>query len=292
MAKRALAWLGLLAAAASFGGCGKTGDGGAVERSELPAAVANVMCGSLGSCCKSSSFAFDEAACRRQQTAVLADELSRFDPKNVSYDAQAAGDCLAALAAHIECGRIDDSSANATCQKIFSGKLGLGEVCTDSMECARPAAGGSAFCETTPNDAVVKVCMQQAGSAGVHGKKGQSCNGSCEGDNCSIAAEPVPGDTATPTQPVLCYQSDGLYCSSSGVCEALLGRGQPCTDFASCTADLFCDLTTGACAAPLALGASCNSSYECQSHYCTDDTSRCAERTVTSAQCASAQLDN
>ncbi len=286
MAKRVLAWFGLLAACASFGGCGKTGDGtGAVELSDLPAALANLLCGSLGGCCKASSFAFEEAECRRVQTANFDDELTGLDPAKVHYDAEAASDCLAALRSNIQCGRVNDSSANAACNRVFTGTVGPGQACTDSMECARPA-GGSVYCEPAAEGSTAEVCTPSAGSAAVHGKAGQACNGSCEDDSCSIGVATGPGDTATPVALAVCYQNEGLYCGPTGTCEALLGLGQNCSDFSACTTDLFCDFSTSVCTAPRELGAPCQGSDECKSGYCDGDNAACAERAVTATTCS------
>lgn len=298
MAKRVLAWFGLLAACASFGGCGKTGDDTSpIEQSELPEAYANLLCESLGSCCKASSLTFDPQQCRDGEAATLRDFLTGIDPKNVSYDAQAAGDCLAGIAGHIKCGRPDGANESEICNKVFQGKLKPGAGCKTSTECERPSGGGFAFCDSV-SDSTVMICAQQPSAASVHGKAGQACSDSCSGNSTCFG-----GGTrgAAPPTTVYCYERDGLFCNMNDTCQPLLALGQRCFAGAWCSSG-FCDQTAqmnlaalasgaGACAAPREAGEPCAGSSECKSGNCTDN-AVCAAGPVTQDNCTSGLNDN
>lgn len=261
--KRALAGLGMCGVLSFVGACGKS-DGGPVERSDLAARVAKLQCDSLGACCQRQGHVFDAERCKARLSFELEDEFSENGP-NTGYDAEAAAECLSGL--HVTCGKIEDGDS-ASCDRIFPGKLAPGTACTDSDDCRAPE-GGSAYCDG--------VCIVAVPTP--HGKLGEACAYTCQGDDCSGA----PGQVGA-AAPVACYRSEGLYCAfrTAYSCEPLVAVGQPCADGLACVEGAFCSLE-GLCTAPRANGAVCASSSECQSGAC-DGT--CGAPRVTDSDCS------
>src|SRR6185436_8334498 len=102
-------WLLVLGAAGLLVGCSKSEGGSAtpVQESELPSKVADLLCSSMAGCCQREGFAFDSDACREGYVTQLKDSLNEHDPQKVTYDAQVAGDCLAAAQGSIQCGEVE-----------------------------------------------------------------------------------------------------------------------------------------------------------------------------------------
>ena len=99
-------------------------------------------------------------------------------------------------------------------------------------------------------------------------------------DKVFVGRVPVGGAC---TQTMEC--ADAGYCNDTlgcpGTCEAGLSAGTPCADASGvCQSGLTC-LPEGVCGAYRANGELCESSSECDTHYCADEdgdgTSRCAE---------------
>jgi len=271
-------WLGWIGVSAVLVACGKSeGDPDPVSRDQLPARVAAMACEGLSGCCQRSGFMFDVAACKLERTAEIEQNLAEVDTANVDYDANAAGECLDALDADSSCGEFDDDDAEA-CDRIFRGKLGLGQPCTSSQEC-RPQAGQRVSCYS--DGVEPEVCtLRGDGAPSRHGKLGESCYTTCfEGDDCSGDAVPVPAPgpgvpAPAPVDPAACYRADGLWCDysmASPSCARLLPLGQQCSGYESCAGKAFCASDTSVCSARRANGQRCTSDSECQSGHCSDD---------------------
>ena len=67
----------------------------------------------------------------------MRDILNGYDPKNVSYDAQAAGDCLDRISGKLKCGSSDGTAEVEVCNRVFNGKLKPGATCKSRMESER-----------------------------------------------------------------------------------------------------------------------------------------------------------
>ncbi len=279
-------------AALSVVGCGKS-DGSAepIPQTDLPKRVANLLCDSLAACCKSNGHAIDTAGCKTAYTAELERDLADDDERRVRYDAQAAGDCLAAVSSKIQCGRVDDDDAPA-CERIFVGSVALGQPCNDSRECA-PLAGRSVYCQSD-DGLSPSVCTASSTSSAPRGKAGDACGITCsEGDNCSVgddAPVPLPGPGGVPApqpNPVGCYRDDGLFCKV-GRCAPLLAPGEACDSYDACGGTAFCDFSTGQCTAPRPNGSPCESSNECQSDKCDEVTDNLGSLAAGARVCVSA----
>jgi hypothetical protein len=287
-------WFLLLGAAGLFVGCGKSEGGAApVSESELPSKVASLLCRSMADCCQSEGFAFDSDACRAGYLMEVKESLNDYDPQKVTYDEQAAGECLAAAEVSIRCGEVEDDIP--ACERIFHGNVALGEPCGESRECQQP--DGKRVTCTSEDGFSAQVCTVLGDTVTPHAKLGEACFTTCfEDEDCGGAA-PVPAGGEEPlptTEPAACYRDEGLFCDV-GTCAKLVALGGPCTDYSSCAGDAFCDFNSQVCTAPRANGEPCEGSNECQSGRCVDSLAGladpgtpsqplCASRTSVSAE--------
>jgi len=293
MVKRATGWFGVALVCAVFGGCKSADDDAApVSQNELPGAVANLVCDSLGACCSSAKLVFDSTNCHAAESALIRNKLRETLTPAVKYDAQAAGDCVAALKKDSVCGSTDNADAIPACERMFIGTLAEGQPCTNSAECA---GQGSCTEDPTTFERVCRV-LSAGNAAWIRGKLGDSCQGSCE-DAASCSSTPVPGDVfvdpnAPAATPVACYYSDSLYCD--GTCKKVKAIGEACATSNACEDGLFCDFDPGICAAPHPNGATCIGGFECQSHHCDVDSDTgsgtCVASSVTAEECANGML--
>jgi hypothetical protein len=263
MVSRVVAGLAILLVVGSVSACGKS-DGGAgpIQKADLPGRIAALICESVNGCCSNSGLVFDKAGCQAEVGEDLADDLfDDYDSTRVDYDANAAGDCLAAAGAQIHCGRIEGEDLPA-CDRILVGKVALGQPCNGSEECAR-VDGKPSYC-TGSDEGGPAVCTRRQQSE--HGKAGQACSFTCDSDDCGIVVSPAPVGGA-PAVDVACYRNEGLYCDGS-VCATLVAPGGPCNDSDACRAGSFCDFTSQSCKPLLADGQVCNTDSDCASRDC------------------------
>ena len=112
---------------AGFFGCGgNTSEGKAtpVARGDFASQAADAVCTLLASCCPQANLPYDGNACRTGYQSVVENVLS--NPK-VTYDENAAGECLAA-ARSAQC---DDTAAlNPVCRNVFNGTVPAGGACS------------------------------------------------------------------------------------------------------------------------------------------------------------------
>lgn len=295
MASRVLVCLGVGAMIGLVVGCGKSeGSAHAIPRDELSQRVASLLCESVAGCCRTGGFPFDLAACKTGTAAELQEDWDDDDPSRVSYDGQAAGDCLAAVGPMLACGEVEGVTPPA-CERIWRGKVALGQECGSDRECER-AEGQRVVCDYDSSGLPPTRCTELPVSR--HGKQGEACSGTCsEGSSCIgvVAPDPGPGvggGAGLPLpEPVICYRDDGLYCDSSSVCAPLVQSGFPCDDYAACQGDAFCDLSMQLCSAPRGNGEACSHHDECESGACFEPdgvgpNGTCAAAGVTAEQCA------
>jgi hypothetical protein len=273
--------LGAMLACACLSGCKSEDDAKPIAQADLPAAAAHAVCESFGSCCSKASFTFDSTNCVAARTAEYQQIWGTDSSANSTYDAQAAGDCLAAFKAVAQCGQAE-GSGNDSCEKILVGKLAAGQPCVSSAECAKPA-NGDASCSDANG---TKTCQVYQSTPVTRGTEGQACSTDCaDANSCSIFSSPGSAPGTTPMALVACYRSEGLFCDA-GTCGKLKALGQTCAGFNSCVAGAFCDNSTSRCTAPHPNGAVCQSNNECQSDNC--NTGVCGGASgVTQAECAS-----
>lgn len=275
---RLIAWIGTVVVCAQLASCRKS-DGAAapVSRDDLPTVLAKAACDALGTCCQQVGATFDAAACPTAGSARLKQQLDQqYGGPNVTYDPQAAADCIAEISSATFCGAARSVSEFDVCRDAFVGTLPPGAACSRAAECARPALG-QADCDLARG-----VCVQQTtAAASPHGKAGDPCAGTCIGNNCAtlVVPERSPGSAPTPW----CYRSEGLVCGSMMVCVPLLAKGAACSGL-DCEEGSYCDFGSRVCVDTKPDGQHCNSPYECQSGFCVDS-GTCAASPVTQQTC-------
>jgi hypothetical protein len=275
--------VGLLAFCALAGGC--TSSDEAAEpppEDQFPSEFARAICDSFGACCSSSHFTFDATSCKSTFTSLAQLDIRTRRSPNMVYDVAAAGDCLTQLKKALRCGDAGSFEIPA-CDHIFTGTLAVGQPCTTSDECKRPAVCTLDVADTNnPNQQ--KVCLAFPASPPKAGRAGDTCNASClsPSDDCTV---PVPNPGA-PSVPIVCYASDGLHCADALTtrhCGPLVDVGDLCAFDGDCKAGLFCQ--EARCKAPLPNGGACLANHYCQSNYCANSTI-CATASVTQTDCA------
>jgi hypothetical protein len=242
-----------------------------VPQAELPDKVAEAYCAGLAGCCQKSGFSLNQAGCQAAWRAQAAQNQPA--PANVSYDPNAAGQCLTGIRALLSaCSDIEDETTMAVCNRVFVGTLPTGAACTHSEECADPS-NGNAYCDLS--DATAEgVCAAYLPPA--HGTVGQACSTTCTveggGESCSGTSPSISGaggaSNASPVN-VGCYTNDGLYCSTGGTCQKPVQVGGACDSYGACTSTAYCDLQTRLCTAKAAVGAACSNFMGCVAEaYC------------------------
>lgn len=233
-------------------------------RQQFPVAFCNV----IRTCCTEAGIAFNPTVCQGFASATLNPALT--------YNGQAAGDCLALARSTTTCDMSESNSLSA-CDHVYSGSKALGEACMGSAECAVPAVG-EAECDAF--DAVCGVVRR--------GAAGDPCTSSCEaygegGYICSSSENPA----LDPHETVQCFREDGLTCGPDLTCEALLTDGEACTNDEQCTTGRCAsDGTAPTCAPQVGVGGVCEPfSNACgETAYC-DDTNVCATKKAAGQPC-------
>ena len=297
----------LCALGAMSGGCsGKnTSSSAAVPLDQFSTRFGTAYCDSIAPCCSAASLAYDSATCKQTATAFFQAYVA--DNNGKTYDAAAAGRCLDAVEEALRaCQKFEDQTTGAACANLFVGSIPVGGACKDDTDCAN---GGS--CGSDPNNSGGGlVCLAQAGTT-THAKAGEGCNGNCTSSDgvteCSGSAVGSSGVAG------ICYASDGLYCSQTQVCTPLAQIGEACESGGcvtgafcdagtcaaqrdsgscsdaqdACSANSFCDITSGQCTPKKAAGAVCNQSSDCLSDECSASASATGQSTCAASGAAS-----
>jgi hypothetical protein len=217
----------------------------------------NALCEAYGRCCPATGNAFDVDQCKQFssfQSSALDDMIQR---GRLAFDAEQGDACMAALR-----GGADPclDAPPMACQLAFVGRLGAGESCDDDSECAPPASGGRAECETD-FDTGEGTCVAFA-----RGKAGDACVATCaeEGGSRSCFGSDLDAVGAE------CYLNDGFYCDGeTKSCKAQVALGEACQSDMDCR-EGFCGGEPRVCTALLADGSSCSHSDACASGYCNE----------------------
>jgi hypothetical protein len=205
---------------------------GAVSLAQLPDALEVAVCGFEVRCglmpdASSCHAAFDPATTDVAQLAALVES------NRLTYDADAAGDCLTSYR-DAACDWVDGGiGPAAVCDAVFVGDKAPGVACLVDEECA-----GSGFCE-------VQACADGC------------CPGVCR-------ARPDAVDVGGDCSGAPC--DDGLYCrldaAGTATCAALGAPGGVCTAIDGCESGSVCDLDPatgqGTCVHLAAAGAACD----------------------------------
>ncbi len=284
-------------------GCGKAeSDAGPVSSEAFPEAVAKLICDSLGGCCQTGNFPFNAATCKSERSAEIQDDLQRvLASGRVDYDANAAGECLAAAASVIQCGdvRLNEESEEA-CANVMRGRVAPGQPCEDDTECRR-GAGEEVDCQFSDARGDSVCVVRNAADQPPRGKTGDPCDSTCDdrdGGTCLSSApvtRPAPGPgpaPAPPPTPFTCFKSDNLYCAyepATGTqsCRTTVGEGGSCEYGESCGAGTSCDYSVVTCTAPKPNGSPCDSDSSCRSNFCEQNSQLCADVSVSADDCQS-----
>jgi hypothetical protein len=255
----------LLVPAAVFGlafapGCsGEVDRQGSLDEQSFAEKFAAESCEAAAPCCDPAGYP-RSTTCASDLRDSLTEYIAELDGLQVRYDGQAAADCVAAAAAFASsCEATAEEGEMEACNRVFVGLVPEGAACERDVECA-----GDGDCN---QDTGSGRCVIEGGR---HLNQGEPCNGSCDGNACSIS---VGGSAGSPVVQGegYCYRSDGLYCSEGRVCELLGGSGAGCTSSEGCVDGTYCDFLAAQCAPRRKDGESCLFSEECASGRCAGD---------------------
>jgi hypothetical protein len=230
-------------------------------------------CSGFGSCCASKGFAFNATACDANLSGLLTS--NSFPPPTCNYNAQAAANCLAGLQAELSSCSTSANTAS-DCDRVCDGTLAPGAACNDGV-CAK-ADNGTVLCTPSSTSGTTPVCV-----VFVHAKASDPCQATC-GMLTSPSGPPqlichylnsLPAASGTAS----CFGTDGLYCSTDGICQPLAALGANCSATSTCVDDAYCSRAQ-ICVAKKAGGTSCQSTDEC-SGFCDSNTQRCADSNPT-----------
>ncbi len=219
-----------------------------VAEADLALQAAHALCDSIQPCCAQVGYTYDAATCIANEQAVVQREITQEAGQGGTYDANAAGNCVAQLRA--QAAACADPPANtrsmSDCGPIYAGTKKVGDACTHTAECAANAEG-SVTCTTTTvlngpgggGGSSSAMCVLYKKVAA----KGDPCGGSSSGPPATIQADCEGNDSP-------------LYCDYTGThtCVDRLAIGQSCQG-QGCVVGAFCN--NGTCTANLAAGATC-----------------------------------
>lgn len=265
-------------AVAACGGSVTQEQAAPVAEKDLAAAYAHAFCDDIGPCCAASGYTADVAKCERNAQSLIQGFL--VDPLQksaVAYDANAAGECMAALRAKIRACATTFDDVSSACKHIFSGTRPLGASCVSSAECAASpdgevqcdgisgAAGSICRVHVAPKGG--EPCGPGGSKADVHTvgacEFGESDAFACDfrsgtclrrraiGESCDLTSECVPG----------------AFCDARA-CKARIALGGACTPAGGCADSLRCDPETRTCAPQLANGSACTTDADCSGGRC------------------------
>lgn len=180
------------------------------------------------------------------------DVTAAIEAGHITYDEDAAGVCIAGIAA-TECLAEQASDATlAACLKALTGKVATGAPCAGTYECAE------GVCPSVTGDECPTVCAPVA----------------LQGEACSNLAGPT------------CDVRRGLRCSS-GTCVVPAAKDSACVDNDGCESGLVC--VGNVCGPRRPTGAGCAKDSSCApGNYCiadSDEGGLCAERLALGGEC-------
>ncbi len=272
-----LAFSALLAACS---GTSSQSNAAPVSLSDAPASLVAAFCAGYGNCCASKGFAFNATVCNANASGEVSPDT--ICPAPGVYDPQAAGDCIAELQATLStCS--SSGSATSACDHMCVGNVAPGAACNHNSDCAQ-SANGTVMCALADATSTTTVCVVR-----IRGKAGDACSETCtetaDGNGLGCSMNATPGTASPPTSAASCYTNDGLYCTSSYVCQPLVAIGSSCGNGDVCVDGAYCDFTAAKCAAKIAVGVSCSGGASCvDSAYCTT-AQICAAKKAAGAAC-------
>jgi len=249
-------------AAAGSGGSkpagGTLATSGAIETVLAP--IITSFCAAARHCCSLAGLS----------TTSLSDCESQFVQRSQILGLVSMGEASINPTAVTACQAAYDEAASScsaktvrtACTDILVGKQGENAPCGKG---GNPGVSGGLGCNRTDGPT---VCLwtgdsSDPGVTGIchkvpHGEKGDPCAFTCEtGTDCSFEQLGGPSDTLI----TLCFESDGLFCSSetgSLSCQPLVAPGGSCgANPDVCGSTSYCDSVTNTCKAASTAGQSC-----------------------------------
>ena len=219
-------------------------------------AYANALCDRAARCLSVASYL--DPACEDGVRQSFGDEVTKaIAAGRIAYDAAAAGECLAGLAA-TDCLASQLTDATLTsCLSALTGKVAQGQPCLGTFECA------AGTCPSVSGDTCPTVCPAVA-------KAGEACS-YLSGPDCDVRAglRCSSGTCVLPTTDGgSCVDNygckSGLVCVENK-CGPLRGEGDGCGADSSCAQGFFCVSggdEGGVCEARVALGGQCGQEIE------------------------------
>jgi hypothetical protein len=214
----------------------------------------------------------NKASCEKTFGELALDNPSiqaAVDAGKLTYDGDAAEDCFDGIESS-SCTR--DAELISACDKIFKGTVPDGGACAFDGECV------SDNCNLT--DCTMACCPGTCAPARPVPAIGQQCSFDCvEGAYCgsdSTCQATLPKGAAC-DDAFACDR--GLYCAgttgtTAGTCSVLPNTGQPCTTTCAAIGDR---CNAGTCTAVGLLGDACTADQDCSFFYDCDETMHCAE---------------
>ncbi len=221
-----------------------------LSRAELAERLADVLCNALASCCGEQGLGGIAADCRAAYQAEYERELADVSALAVAYDPFRAGACIANAAARLQGCSYQGLRAHLTaCVNAFVGTRGIGEECTEDLECARQQ-GKEVYCasrHSSPN-----TCQLSLGP-----------DEPCALEGCQA----------------------GLFCDLSTLtCQPQRASGDCSLQIDACSQDSACS-PAFVCAPKLGAGEACQLSLQCESGACGAD-SRCVDSFADASYCS------
>ncbi|NMC72616.1 MAG: hypothetical protein GYA57_21520 [Myxococcales bacterium] len=225
--------------------------------------------------------------CRLFVDGECADEVEA--PVNAgrrSYDAEAAGGCLAGLQSLLRDCTLAEPQWPEDCDRMLVGTLAAGRSCESDADCVPGLECHARACTDMPDAGQAclagadcaeglycgddEVCHAPQGVGGPCPEGNEACADDLYCDlRTSLCAAPLARGEACRHANAVCVE--GLYCAvAAGTCEPLPAAGGDCVESSGqCAEGLYCDGDSGTCRERLPAGAACTADDQCASDDCT-----------------------
>jgi len=265
-----------LAAVASAGCSGDDEGGGPIPLESYCTRYASVTCDAAARCDCLGGIPVE--LCRTFQRSECADDVEApVRAGRRSFDAAAAGDCLAAIGRIIGDCSLDGDDWPGPCDRMFVGLVAAGGDCTDDLDCRAGLECWSDLCTALPREGT--ACLDGSYCATDHFCGG---GGLCHAVRRAGGACPEGGEAC----------ADDLYCDTrTDVCAPYVASGGACGHASwACDDDLYCSPATSTCRPVPGVGGDCaDSSGDCaEGAYC-DALMTCRARLPAGASCADSE---
>ncbi len=265
------------------GGVGSVAGGEPIPFEQLGQKIAEKLCPAIATCCSQNGFAKDHETCKNMATALQRNFAEQKDRHGLTYDPNAAGNCVAQIvAAYGTCSprQAMGGVEIEACDSFLRGRKAAGERCEESEECA-PGTTCSFGVSSGDSPPANRICIRTKRPA--------------VGDAC-LSFENA--DKLDPSKTyAMCGFGDGFYCDpKTNTCKARGGAGTRCVDTtdssshfngALCDDNSYCDYETKNCEPRVAAGGECKSGMECvPTARCDYEAKKCVALKAGGASCS------